>query len=260
MDILNLDTKSFQLFLLVLARMGGIFTFAPLLGNQRVSPQIKGAFTLFLCILLFPVMSKSSIIIPSNIVDYFIILFKELALGFVIGFSASFIFAGIQLGGQFIGREINIDMGATFNPAADTNVTVIENFKMIFASLVFMSINGHHWLIKAFVSSYNVVTIGNINFNPVFANKFIALSSGVFIIAFKICAPLLVTSFIITVILGIMERVAGQLHIFSIGFILQMGVGLFMMTVMAPLYLVIFLKIFGQLNSNLDILLTALKT
>lgn len=259
MDILNFDTKTFQIFLLVLARMGGIFSFAPLLGNRRVLPQFKVGFTLFLCILLFPVMQKSSIIIPSNIADYFIILFKELAMGFVVGFSANFIFAGIQLGGQLIGREINIDGGAMFNPAANTNVTVIENFQMIFASLIFLVINGHHWLIKAFISSYNVLAIGNVNFNPVFANKFIELSSTVFIIAFKICAPLLVTSFILTVILGIVERVAGQLHIFSIGFILKMGVGLFMMVLMAPLYLVIFHKIFGQLNSNLDILLTALK-
>jgi flagellar biosynthesis protein FliR len=259
MDILNLNLAQFQVYLLILARMSGLFSTAPLLGTQSIPVQIKVAGSLFLSMLLFPVIEKSGVFAAGSAFDFYSNLVKETVFGLVVGFAASFVFYAIQMAGEFISRQMGLDMGSMFDPLMDTESSSVKQVLVIFASVLFLVANCHHWVIDAFAYSYNLVPLARVHFNPVFLNNLIVMSSAVFAAAVKICAPVCVVLFIKTVAVGIIEKFIPQMHIFAIGYSLQILIGFAALALFVPVFVIVFQKVFLDFNSSLDILLRSLK-
>jgi len=259
MDILNFNLVQFQVFLLILARMSGLFTSAPLLGTQSIPVQIKVAGSLFLSMLLFPIIEKGGVAIAGSTFDFYGVLAKEFIFGLITGFAASFVFYGIQMAGELISRQMGLDMGGMFDPFFESDSSAVKQVLVIFASLLFLVANCHHWLIKAFAYSYELVPLARVNFNPLFMNNMIAMSSAIFVAAVKICAPVCVVLFVKTIALGIVEKFIPQMHVFAVGYSLQIIVGFAAMALFVPVFVVVFQKVFLDFNSSLVLLLRSLK-
>jgi len=259
MDLLNFNLVQFQIFLLILARMSGLFTSAPLLGNQSVPVQIKIAGSFFLSMLLFPIIEKSGIMFGGNAFDFLGILIKEFLFGLTIGFAASFVFHGIQMAGELISRQMGLDMGGMFDPLFESDSSAVQQFLVNLASLLFLAGNCHHWLIKAFAYSYESVPIARVHLNPQFMNNLVVMSGAIFVSAVKICAPVCVLLLVTTIALGIVEKFIPQIHIFAAGLSVQLMVGFVALATFIPVFVIVFQKLFVDFNSDLDILLRGLK-
>jgi flagellar biosynthetic protein FliR len=259
MDIINFNLVQFQVFLLVLARMSGLFSTAPLLGTQSIPIQIKVAGSLFLSMLLFPVIEKGGVVLAGNSFDFYTVLAKEFFFGIIIGFASSFVFYGIQMAGELISRQMGLDMGGMFDPFLESESSAVKQVLVIFASMLFLVANCHHWLIKAYAYSYELVPLAHVNFNPLFMNNFIAMSSAIFVAAVKICAPVCVVLFVKTIALGILEKFIPQMHIFAMGYSFQILVGFAALALFVPVFVIVFQKCFLDFNSSLVFLMRSLK-
>lgn len=258
MDLFNITPVNLQIFFLIVVRMGTLFIFVPIFSAQSLPFQIKAAMSVLFAMFLFPVVDKATVAMPTEMLPFFIIMLREFAIGAVLGLTIRFIFTGIASSGVLISRQMALRMAESFDPALQTSSSVIGQYYSMLAMLIFLGVNGHHFIIKAFASSYSLVPLAGGVFSDAFLERFLYLSSGMFLVAIKVAAPVYIALFVLNIVLGVLIRVAPQMHIFTIGFPLKIGVGFIMLSISLPFFTYICQKLFLQLSQDLNILLHAL--
>ena len=124
-------------------------------------------------------------------------------------------------------QELGLQGANLLDPMSEETVTIVGQLKTLLATLVFILINGHHFLIRAVGESFSAVP--PLAFAPS-SRAALALSDGLmgglFRMAAQIAAPTLVTVFLVTVALAFIARAVPELNVFALGFALRLGAGL----------------------------------
>ena len=134
-----------------------------------------------------------------------------------------------------IDMNIGLSMAQEYDPTLQTEVsvtgTLYNNFIMIFLVLSGM----HRYIFKTFCDAYTLIPIGGTIFRwDSLLSSTIMFITEIFVIAFRIILPVFAVIMILNAILGIMVKVAPQIHMFSVGAQLKIIVG----------FVVLFLTIF----------------
>ncbi len=260
MDIFKFNPNDILVFVLIMVRTGAIFSSAPIFGHQTLPAQVKAGLTLIVAFLLFPVVSQSSVAgLRLDFLSVCLAISKEMVIGLLLGVVSSFAFTGIQFGGTIIGREMGLDISENFDPVLEHSSTVPEQIQLMFASVVFLAINGHHWLLQAFMGSFSLIPAGSSPANLFMAEKVLSMVSQIFVIGLKVSAPIFVTLMFTTVLLGIIERLIPQTNVFAVGFALKIGVGLIMLYASTEFFVFIFRKVFALMETDVTLLLHSLR-
>ncbi len=246
-QILNLNSLQFQGFILVISRISGIFIDAPLLSNRSIPALAKIGLVVFLALLIFPFVFFKDL--PPNLTLWplFLNIVKELWVGLVLGFCARLIFIGVQIAGQLMDYQMGFSFVNIVDPESRVQVPIMGQFLFILTMLVFMLINGHHWVIKSIAKSFEVIPLCAVKFNPAIVTNINKVFLDVFIIAFKIASPVMVTLFLVDVASGIIARVVPQANILIVGFPLKIGLGLWLFLISLPLFFMVIKRILTQL-------------
>lgn len=220
-------TADLPLFLLALTRVSGMVFLAPVFGSPALPAKVKALLSLGLALLFFPILKSSGVSPASDVPGLLLAAGGELAVGMAIGFAASLLFAGVRLAGQIVDQELGLQGANLLDPENEEAVTIAGQLKMLLATLVFLLINGHHFLIRAVAESFSAVP--PLAFTPS-ANAALILSDhmigGLFRMAAQIAAPTLVTVFLVTVAVAFIARSVPEMNVFALGFALRFGAGL----------------------------------
>ena len=87
---------------------------------------------------------------------------QEVLIGLYIGFLVSMMFAAFQLAGQYFAVQIGFGINEVFDPLAQVSIPLIGQLKNLMGLLVFLAINGHHFLIQAVYRSYELAPVLNL--------------------------------------------------------------------------------------------------
>ena len=227
----------FQLFLLVLIRMNAMIMIAPFFSSGVIPMRIKIILSFMITLVIFPLILSLGIEIPSNTGDYYLMVLNEVLIGLYIGFLVSIIFAAFQLSGQFFAVQIGFGMSEVLDPIAQVSIPIIGQLKNLIGLLVFLSINGHHFMIQAIYKSYELAPV--INMKKVFMGslfKYLLHSfSGMFVVALKIALPVVGIVFLISVSMGVLGRAAPQMNIMMLGFPFKIIIAFGMLVLITPL-------------------------
>ncbi len=219
--------NDWQLFLLVFFRVTGIMMLAPVFGSQMMPVTLKTFLSLVLAVLFFPLVPRGGVVIEPNLGAYVLAVGGELAVGGLIGFAAALIFAGVQFGGQLIDQELGLMMANVLDPISNEQISVIGQFKAFLAMIVYLLIDGHHFLISAASDSFRAVPLLGFSLTPGAAMHVSdALMRDLFRMAVQIAAPAMATLFLITIAMAFMARTVPEMNIFILGFSLRIAVGL----------------------------------
>jgi len=244
-----LTTKSILIFFLILTRNSGMFLVAPIFGTGQTPAQVKVATVFVVTLVMFPVLSTMDFNVPSNLFIFAIAAAKELMVGIFIGFAAVLLFTSVQLAGEYISHLMGLSIANVVDPVTRQHVPVIGQFYYILAILIFLFIDGHHWLIAAIQTSYMAVPIGFDFPNLInIIERLLLLSSQMFIIALMLIAPVLGVLFVTEVALGFMAKVMPQMNIFVVGLPLKIYIGLSMILMVMPMTRVFIDNIFRNLG------------
>lgn len=231
-----LSTQAILIFFLVLTRNTGMLMSAPIFGTGEMPPQIKIAMSFGLTIVMFPIIFAQTPSVPTDLFTFSLIAAKEIIIGILIGFAAVLIFTAIQLGGEYVSSLMGLSIANVVDPLTQQNVPVIGQFYFILALLIFLFINGHHWLIAAVQTSFAAIPIGfDFPEFKVVGEKLILLSSQMFVMALMLIVPILGVLFVTEVALGFMAKVMPHMNIFVVGLPLKIYVGLTLMLMVMPM-------------------------
>ncbi len=124
--------------------------------------------------IMYPmVVAKSSFIVPTNMIALTLFLIKEFIIGALIGFIANFIFAGVQMSGQFLSQQIGLAMSNVLDPATQSQVPVIGEFYLLLKQCYFWCFIAHQMLFSTVYQSFITILPGfNLLFAPAMSIRF----------------------------------------------------------------------------------------
>ncbi len=248
---MTVAVNEFILFTLVLVRVTGIMLFAPLFGSSNIPPQVKIGLSVLLSFVVFPMLSVASFSVPTTLASYLLAALGELAVGVVIGFASSLIFTGFQMAGHYVGQQMGTALANVLNPQLGDTVSVVGEFYFFFALIIFILMNGHHFLLSALVSSFGMVPVAGVQFPPAVPAKLSAMFGDIFSIGLRIAAPAVVALFLSSVALGFVARTVPQMNLLIIGFPLRIGLGLALVIVSLPLMAGVCRNLFEDLERSI---------
>lgn len=253
MDILGFGTTQIATFLLVLARVGGIFTSGPVFGNANVTPMVRVAIALCLAFVFLPMAHFDASNLESA--SYALAVVKEALVGVIMGFLVSLLFTAIQMAGAFIDLEIGFGFASVVDPMSKQNNAVIGQLQNLAATLLFLAINGHHLMIRGLADSFSVLPLGQMSLSAETASGIAQSFAVIFLAALKIGAPVVGAIFLTDVSLGILSRTVPQLNVFVVGFPAKLAVGMAAVLTVMPVAFGVMTGLFSGIEHDLTVLL-----
>ena len=204
-------------FALAFIRVGA-FTFVwPIFSVYNVPGYLKVLLALAITMVVFPVINRSGLTAQMLNQDIAWLAAKEVLTGLCLGFMTRLFFFAISVAGNLVATSSGLANGQLFNPALGASTTTVEQFYGAIATLLFLSMNGHHFFLQGLVQSFDAIPISvdGTNF-ALMTGKFkdsglilkMVVESGV-----KMSAPVVVTVFIINVVMGIISRAVPQINV-----------------------------------------------
>lgn len=238
-------TKYLPNFLFVLLRTSIVMSFLPIFSSKNLPLQFKIGFVLVISLVLSPVVD-----IKVSMPDLPFFVIQEILFGVVFGMAARAIFMAVEIAGQIISNVMGLSIATAFNPEMGQSTEVARFFGLA-TMLVFLTVDGHHDLIYAFVKSYEILQPGNIQPDGLIARA-ISGGSNLFIMALKISAPVVIVMFILNVVLGFLYKAEPQMNIFFIGYPVFIFIGFFVILVSIPVFINLIVDNFVSVRDELS--------
>lgn len=250
----NFDTYSHYItnFLFILLRAGIFISLLPVIGGKELPGQFRIGLAVFIALLLTPVIHFR---IVENSIP--ILVIKEMIIAMALGMTVRFVFLAVNLAGTLIGFAMGLSMATTYNPEIGQD-TLISQIYGIMTMLIFLSMEAHHDLIFVFFKSFELLPAGQLNIEPLLP-MIIAMGTGMFVLAIKIAAPVMVGLLIVQLLSGFLYKAAPQMNIFFIAMPLNIFLGMMLMILSIPVFEHVLGISFGDLRSNMIKLITAAK-
>lgn len=257
-----IDSSDLYSFLLILVRITAFLFVAPILSSKGVPSHYKIGLSVFISLVIFPYVNIS---IENIALDYYflLIVIEETILGIILGWITLLIFTSIQVAGSFIDIQNGMGMANVTDFQTGNQIPLLGNFKYVIAVLLFFSLNIHHILIDGIISSYEVLPIAgewasNLN-NETIITFVITSFIQMFIIAFKIAAPIVVTLLLTDIGLGILSRTVPQLNVYVVGMPLKVLLNYVIMFFIAAGFIYMFKDVFEEMISTMKNLIDLLR-
>jgi len=238
-------------FLFIFGRLSGLFLSAPILSSRQVPGRVK----ILIIALLSAVMAY---FIPVSCVadvspGYFIAaLLVEVAVGYTIGFVAYVVFAAIQLAGQVMDMQMGFAIINVVDPQSGVQIPLMGNLIQVMALLIYLAMDGHHYLLQAIFQSYEVIPVLGLNLDASFFDMLMKIAAYMFVIAVKLAAPVVVAVLTSDIAMGFVARTVPQMNVFIVGLPLKIFMGLIMLFILLPVYLWFFSILFVRFFEYLD--------
>jgi len=262
MDLLTfLSPEKIKVFVLVLARVSGAVMTIPVLGSNLVPRQVKAAISLFLTLLLLPVVAKTQVVsLSMEWIGWAVEIARELTVGVVLGYSVRLLFTGIELAGQIIGFQMGLSIANVMGAQSQDQLpTIISEFKNLMAVMIFLSLNAHHYFLKGMADSFTLVPLASFSPQLPLLRRLILLTGNIFILSLRIGAPIIVVLLLTEIALGIIARLVPQMNVFIVALPLRIGVGLLMIAFSLPFFLYLVKGLFFNLYREILILLYTMR-
>jgi flagellar biosynthetic protein FliR len=167
------------------------------------------------------------------------------------GFFVRVLFSAVSAAGEVISMQSGLGFARSMDPAMMAQSTALEQFQGLLATMIFLGIDGHHVLLKSIAKSLRDVPPGAIVLRPALF-EFVADATGkLFGASLKICAPVIVTLFLMEIGLGILTRLIPQVNVFIEGASMKVLVTLAMLATALNLIVPVIAGLFRGLDGDM---------
>jgi len=207
---------------LLLVRPGVLVLASPAFGGVYAPAYVKVGLTVILGLVLSPLVSLPAIdpgLLP-------LLLMREAVIGLALAMAVRVLIAGAEFGGHLIGFQIGFSYSAIVDPQSGVRNNLIAALHGMIALLTFLSINGHHALIRALAASYESLPIGPGHVNASLVGTITQMFGVIFTLGAHLAAPVVVALVLVELALGLISRSAPALNLMAVGFPIRIVAGL----------------------------------
>ncbi len=258
METFEIPLHPLLVFLVVLARIGGLVTFAPFWSHHAANTKIRVILAFVLAFALTPVIMTRIETPPDEIYAFSLILIGELLIGLIMGFVGKVVFLGFELAAHFIGSQMGFSLAGTIDPSTKAQTTALGTIAQMLGLMILLGSDGHHWFLAAAVKSFSTTAPGSFVFTAELLEIFLRLSANALVVGVTLAAPALIVLLAVELALEFFGRTAPQFQVFILGFPIKIGIGLWLIG--ASLYFMpnTFRDVISQIYQGLNQVLGAM--
>lgn len=254
-NLFGISQASFETLILVLVRVSSMLALVPIFSQTQIPVLARFGIGLLISFVLVHTVPT---MVPLSLGQLSVAVAAQVFIGLVFGFVSFLLFTGIQFAGEIIDIQIGFAVVNIVNPLTSQTVTVIGEFELALATLLYLAADAHHALLVGIAGSFTLVPLPYAATPELVAGDVVRFFSQCLFIVFEIAAPVAIALFLVNVMLGLMARVAPQMNVFIVGFPLQIGIGLIMLIITMPLIGAVFPALIDQSSHQLDTVLRAM--
>ena len=219
------DEEVFAL-LLVLARVGSAFVLLPGIGEPYVLGRLKLLLALGLSAVLAGPLGPVLPAMPAAPLALGALVAGEVLIGLFIGAAARFVFAALHIAGAAIAFQSGLAAAAIFDPNEATQGTIPGNFLTMTGLVLLFVTDAHHLLLQALAASYAGLPAGSVLPVGDVVALLTRLLGDAFGLGVRIAAPLIGVGLLLSLALGVLNRLMPSFQVFFVALPLQLLVAL----------------------------------
>ena len=260
MDLYELLQGHIAAFLLMLTRISGIFLISPFFGSMNIPMFFRVGIALAMSVVLFPVVDGlGTPETPPSIIMFGAAVLGELFIGWLIGFVAYISFAAITMAGKVMDMQVGFAVVNVVDPTSGQQIPLIGSFLYNLAAIILLATNGQHMILAALVESFRAVPIAGMEGNVSLALLIANFTGTIFLTGMKIAMPITFAILLTNVGLGILSRTMPQMNIFVVGIPLQLMIGITVLSMIIPFYVLFLDVLFNEMYGNISLAIRALQ-
>jgi len=148
-------------------------------------------------------------------------VFTNVVIGAALGFGTRLIFAAVEAAGSLIDLFGGFSLSFALDPLSQNNTSVFGRFYALLATTLIFASQAHLLIVAGFLRTFQTLPLdGALSFSALSKNLLPSVTS-MFIAALQIAGPLIVVLFIADIAMGLLNRIAPQLNVFSLSFPLK---------------------------------------
>ncbi|WP_223635289.1 flagellar biosynthetic protein FliR [Corallococcus sp. EGB] len=210
---------------LIMCRVMPILIFSPFLGGEVVPSEMKLGLGLMVSAVLFPSVADRMDKIPLSALPYIGLLLKEIFIGLSLSYIINIIFDAARVAGTLMDTMAGSNNAQLYVPQLGQQVSLFSSLKVQLCVVLFLSLDGHHVIIRALADSLAVVPLeGFPHFSRgvwPFFDLLVRCFADMLKISLALAGPGMVAAFATDLAMGAINRVAPQIQVFFIAMSLK---------------------------------------
>lgn len=211
-------------FLLIFVRLAAFLWAAPLTGDGRLPPKVRVATAALVAAAfsnLHEVHGSPELLLQVPL---------ELGVGFIAGFTARLMLAGLEVGGEVIGMQMGLGFAGTFDPSLGDMALPMRRIVFVIASFAFISVGGIQNVARLAMLPPTDVTILFMSFGSL-----MRAAGEMFLVGIHLALPILIAVTVANIAMGLANRAAPALNVYSVMLSLTGLMGAGVLLLVAPL-------------------------
>lgn len=231
MSIVGQEQLWFLTLILTIPRILGTFIALPFLGQSVLPGMVRNGLIIIIAAFATPINIEQTTLVPSDLLSFGMLIIKEFAIGFMIGFLISIPFWALSSAGFLIDTQRGSMSGQMFSQfLADQTSALGDLFVKLAVTLLFTT-GGFLIIIQLLLSTYLTWPIAS--FYPSMeikdAGVFLEQFSLIFYMGALIAGPIVATMFIVEIGAALIARYVPQLNIFLLMMPIKSGIALLLL-------------------------------
>jgi flagellar biosynthetic protein FliR len=219
-------------FVLISARLSGLFLLSPFWSMMTIPKSVKGAVVVVLAAAMVPGSPKPPF--QDQIVTIPIPLMLEFTIGVAIGLVASVVSHALLIASEVVSLQTGLSLGQAISPNIDLGGPAIGQFNGLLGLAVFVSIGGPVQMIDAVGRSLAQYPPGTTMMLNDGGAGLLKVTGSIFAYAVQIAAPVMVALTVTNLAMAILSRAVPQLNAMDMSFAITVGVGMIMIGLSLP--------------------------
>lgn len=219
-------------FLLVLARVGGLFVAVPVPGSWALAAPARVLFVVAMTLGLAPLWPR---IVPRSTGELALWMGLEAAFGLGVGLILGFVTEALLMGAQSMALQAGFSYASMIDPNSQANSSVLQLLAQLTANLLFFSAGLDHAALRALARSLDAFPPGQRWESRAWVEAAGAGGAAMMDLGLRLALPVAGLLLLADVTLALASKLQAQLQLLTMAFPLKMLMALAALAALAPL-------------------------
>lgn len=216
---LTVSTATLTALLLCSVRMLAWVSVSPPFATGGLPRVIKTALAVALALAVTPMTTAHAP--PAQVVPLFTSAVEQVIVGGGLGLSTRLVFSAVESAGGLLDLFGGFSLAFAIDPLSQNNNSVFGRFYTLMCTTLIFVTPAHLLIIAGFMRSFQSIPLdGQLSLGRL-VDQLIPGLTSMFVAALQIAGPLIVVLFLADLSMGLLNRIAPQLNVFSLSFPLK---------------------------------------
>ncbi|WP_028114928.1 flagellar biosynthetic protein FliR [Ferrimonas kyonanensis] len=205
-------------------RIMGAFLMLPMFSSAHINARTKILFALLLSVVMAP-MVPTPPALDALSVTAVLVAAEQVLTGMLMAFPLLLLLHVLTTLGGIVSMQMGLSMAIMNDPVNGTSQAIISQWLLLYAILMFLSLEGHLVALGILVDSFRLWPVGS----GIFTLPLQELSlrfAWMFASALALALPAVCAMLLVNLTFGVLSRAAPSLNVFALGFPMSMMMGL----------------------------------